>query len=319
MDSDNKSYLIKRNSIFTNSKVIKKFNSSKKGYSDIRIDHRNYFPLSNKLKKGDILYVAETGGGIYAKGKVLEEPKEEVFDNIEQVLDFCQNRNRPAYWMPQIINFHEKLKAKSNTKLRFIEYFIEQELLDMVIPFNGPLKEYKKGRNTFIELKERDLLFLKNPDYRLDKLTTLNPKIPSDLRLKVYLFMNKKYSIGHMVDIDHFVPKSVGGPGNIIENLVPIGLSLNRYKSDSIPRGFFQIARDEFPEMKKSIDKILKDTSLFIKNSKFSNSKEIATKITALINKKDIKDSRNFYFKVLSSFHNDYAMLIDEYNLNENL
>ena len=67
-----------------------------------------------------------------------------------------------------------------------------------------------------------NLLFL----YQTSKLTK---HIPTKVREEIY----HKYKINineHPVDIDHFVPLSIGGPGNIIENLIPVGPSINRRK-----------------------------------------------------------------------------------------
>jgi len=69
----------------------------------------------------------------------------------------------------------------------------------------------------------------------------LSPKIPGALRLRVY-FRLARETDRHIIDIDHFVPKVVGGPGNIEENLVPVSLNLNRAKSARIPSGLFEVA-----------------------------------------------------------------------------
>lgn len=318
-----KSYLIKRSNVF---REIKKTNSPKKDYNDITISSKNLSPHSLKLRKGDMVYVAETHGGIYAKGVVIDNPeKPKVFERIEDVLEFCRNRNDESYWLDKIQQFNDKLKINSKTKLRFHEYLIKQELLERSIPYNGPLKKYIQPgfAHTFIELTDEDLLFLKEPDYRLKKINELSEKIPSDLRLKIYLFMNKNYSIGHLIDVDHFVPKNVGGPGNIIENLVPIGLSLNRYKSDSIPRFLFEVAISKnyikiFSQHEKQINEILKKDEVFVTEKKSPKCKDLAREITSEIKNWELSKARKFYLEVLKSFHKDYAKSIKEMNEKEN-
>ena len=247
-EEKSKSYLIKRSNSFRD---LKKNNSKKKGYFEITISKNKRNPPSHKLKMQDIIYVAETSGGIYAKGEVIETFPVDVFSTIEEVLDYSKQFNDDSYWLDKIRLFKDKLSSDSNYNLRCHQYFINQKLIKRTIPYNGPLKKFdasiKRGlASIFFELKEKDVKYLnENPDYSLKQVKKLDPKIPGDLRLKIYSFFNQNYSIGHLIDVDHFVPKSAGGPGNIIENLVPIGLSLNRYKSDSIPRSFFEVALNE--------------------------------------------------------------------------
>ena len=69
MDQGIKTYLIKRSPDFTRNGIIVKRNQLNKGYSQGTIRD---VPLSNKLKKGDNIYVAENDYGIYAKGTVTE-------------------------------------------------------------------------------------------------------------------------------------------------------------------------------------------------------------------------------------------------------
>ena len=69
--------------------------------------------------------------------------------------------------------------------------------------------------------------------------------LEDELREKIY-HMYKIKASEHVLDIDHFVPQSLGGPGNIIENLVPISASINRRKSNRVPSKLFQVGKDNF-------------------------------------------------------------------------
>ena len=249
-EEKSKSYLIKRSNSFRD---LKKNNSKKKEYFEITIRKDKMDPPSSKLVNKDIIYVAETTGGIYAKGEVIESSPVKECKTIEEVLDYSKQFKDDSYWLGKIRFFKDKLSSDSNYVLKCHRYFINQRLLKRTIPYNGTLRKYdasvKSGlARIFFELKDEDVKYLnENPDCSLKQVKKLDPKIPGDLRLKIYSFFNQNYSIGHLIDVDHFVPKSAGGPGNIIENLVPIGLSLNRYKSDSIPRSFFEVAlNDDF-------------------------------------------------------------------------
>ena len=318
-DEKPRSYLIKRSNSFRD---LKKNNSKKKGYFEITISKDKRNPPSHKLKMHDIIYVAETSGGIYAKGKVVKTLSVDVFSTIEEVLDYSKQFKDDSYWLDKIRLFKDKLSSDSNYKLRCHQYYTNQKLLKRTIPYNGPLKEYdasiKRGlASIFFELKEKDVKYLnENPDYSLKQVKKLDPKIPGDLRLKIYSFFNQNYSIGHLIDVDHFVPKSVGGPGNIIENLVPIGLSLNRYKSDSIPRSFFEVAlnndfKTNFKVFEKQILKLLKNNEKFFRKKDYPNSIDLAREMNAVVSEwKKMDEIKNFYFEVNKKFNPDYVELI---------
>jgi hypothetical protein len=318
-EEKSKSYLIKRSNSFRD---LKKNNSKKKGYFEITISKNKRNPPSHKLKMQDIIYVAETSGGIYAKGEVIETFPVDVFSTIEEVLDYSKQFNDDSYWLDKIRLFKDKLSSDSNYNLRCHQYFINQKLIKRTIPYNGPLKKFdasiKRGlASIFFELKEKDVKYLnENPDYSLKQVKKLDPKIPGDLRLKIYSFLNQNYSIGHLIDIDHFIPKSAGGPGNIIENLVPIGLSLNRYKSDSIPRSFFEVALNEdfkrnFKVFEKEILKLSKNNKKFIRKKDHPNLIHLAREMNALVSKwKKMDEIKKFYFEVNKKFNPEFVELL---------
>ncbi len=318
-----RSYLIKRSNSFRD---LKKNNSQKKGYFEITISKHKRNPPSHKLKMNDIIYVAETGGGIYAKGEVIKSGKVETITSVEKLLEFSKSFNDDQYWLSKIREFSRKLSSDKNYKLRLHEYFINQKILDRTIPYNGQLEKYDASINRgmagiFLKLRKEDVEYLKEPDYSLKSITALSPEIPGNLRLKLYSLFNKKYSISHLIDIDHFVPKSLGGPGNIVENLVPIGFSLNRYKNDSIPRCLFEIAssdafKSNFTDIQKEILKISKLEDQFIRTNNYPGAKDIARKITSIVNDwQDINQIKSFYLTVNEKFNPSYGKIIREMNI----
>ncbi len=313
-------FLIKRSNAF---RELHRSNSKSKGYFEITIRNNKYNPPSAKVKVGDTVYVAETNGGIYAKGNVVKTNEVEEFTCIEDVLVFSKKFNDEAYWIDKIRVFSERLWEDENYRLRCHQYFINQKLLSNTIPYNGPLSKYdaslKKGlASIFFTLTDEDVTYLEgNPDYSLKQVGTLKPEIPGNLRLKIYSFFNRTHAISHLIDIDHFVPKSVGGPGNIIENLVPIGFSLNRYKNDSIPKSFFvEATRDEYqPKLSISKKDLVKLAGLqddFISTRKYPEAKKIALSVNASIKKWNISDAREFYLKVSHAFNPNYASLLKD-------
>ena len=134
-----KSYLIKRSNSFRD---LKKNNSNKKGYFEITIRKDKMDPPSSKLVNKDIIYVAETSGGIYAKGEVIKSSKVKEFKTIEEVLDYSKQFKDDSYWLGKIRFFKDKLSSDSNYVLKCHQYFIKQRLLKRTIPYNGTLRKY---------------------------------------------------------------------------------------------------------------------------------------------------------------------------------
>jgi hypothetical protein len=105
----------------------------------------------------------------------------------------------------------------------------------------------------------------------------------------------KKFTI----DIDHHVPKSVGGPGNIIENLIPMGPSYNRAKSDSIPSYLFKYAYDAQIGIK--IPKYLLDSVSPKNYTNDRESKKLANDIVLKINE-NYETAKKAY-QIIKEFH----------------
>ena len=128
-----------------------------------------------------------------------------------------------------------------------------------------------------------------------EKKHELTKHIPTKVREDVY----HKFKINlkeFAVDIDHFVPAKHGGPGNIIENLIPIGPSLNRRKGDSIPSKLYDLG-------KKFSIKI--PTYIKIHHNKYYNDtrdKRTARKIIEKINAQPIDKIRSDY-KLIRDYH----------------
>lgn len=313
-------YLIKRsNSI----RHLRKNNQKRKGYFELIITKTSLNPPSVNLKPKDVIYVAETSGGIYAVGEIIESLEVQTLTSIEELFELSKRLKDDSYWLSKIREFSKKLSIDSDYKLRLHEYYINQKVLDRTIPYNGPLSRYDASINSglagiFFKLRIEDVKYLRNPDYRMKEITAVKPEIPGALRLKLYTLLNKSYSLGHLIDIDHFVPKSVGGPGNIVENLVPIGLSLNRYKNDSIPRSLFEVASSQeyqamFMENLKELKKLSEIRDEFIKTNVYPKAKELAQIVTTTINhSSDLKFIKSFYLGVNVRNNPNYIEIIRE-------
>jgi hypothetical protein len=312
-----KEYLIKRNPDFTKAGVIVKRNSNNKSYTDTVITSSFKKPDSVKLNVGDRVYIAETQYGIYAEGKVTQVSDIMEFYCVEATLNYLiENRKKDdTYWLDKLKKLQEAKREKPNTLLKYHEYFIDQKLLDRTIPITGKLKKFSVPgfARSFISLSAEEVEYINDPIFNETK--TLQTKIPSNLRMDIYSLLNKNYAVQHWIDIDHFVPKSTFGPGNIIENLVPIGLSLNRYKSNSVPKGLFIIA-NKCVELKTFVLKdFLKSKDPFLKKSKYRYVIDCATKINEYIARNyDIAKAKDFYKSVLEYHDPKYVEIIESLN-----
>ena len=311
-----KTFLIKRNPDFTTHGVLVKRNVVNKEFTESRI---NGFPYSNKLNIGDKILVSETSYGIYASGSVTKVDEIIEFNSVNEILNYTEkNKIRDVkYWYNLILRFKQKKESDSNSVLRFQQYFIEQKLLNRTIPFFEEIKSLKKIQNSIYEVKDLEILksidsFIKKP--RSIKLEKFDSKIPNSLRMDLYSLFNQKYNISTWIDIDHFIPKSVGGPGNIAENLVPVGFSLNRYKSNAIPKGLFYHANKN-KELKKYVKKeyLKENTPNYISKKDFKSSNEDARKIIDLVKKMSYNDSILFFKNVMGYHHPKYIKLIEEF------
>jgi hypothetical protein len=297
------SYLLKRSPDFAPNGVIVKRSVSNKGYSENSINKK---PPSAKLTPRDKIYVSETSYGIYAMGYVVDVHPIVEFTSPEQLLSYHAEHGLKdeVYWFNMARKLNEANREKPSV-LYYQSFVVDLKLFDRVRPLVGELRALAKKRNTLTQLDKEMVRAIRDSEEAVS--TELDGKIPGYLRLNLYALFNKKAGLGTWIDVDHFVPKSVGGPGNIAENLVPVGFSLNRYKGNAIPKGLFTMANEIDP-----LSKYVKNVFLTSK-ADFLNTveaKESARKICDVVNSWPIKESRKFYLNVMKQHHPDYSDLL---------
>lgn len=298
-------YLLKRSPEFASNGVIVKRSVSGKEYSENSINKK---PPSAKLKRGDIIYVSENAYGIYAKGYVVEVHPIVEFRSVEQILNYHSEHGLKdeAYWF----NMAKKLNDANNKKpslLYYQSFKVDLTLLDRVRPLLGELRDLAKVQNSLTKIDEAVFNLIQNYDF--ESSTELDDKIPGYLRLELYSLFNKRAGLGTWIDVDHFVPKSVDGPGNIAENLVPVGFSLNRYKGNAIPKGVF-LSANEDDELSHFVGADFLNTKEdFLKTTAAI---EAARKICDVVNSRPVKEAQRFYRNVLRVHHPDYCALLEE-------
>ena len=300
-------YLIMRKPQLSPNGIIVKRKQKNKGFSEVGFNQK---PRSHKLIEGDLIYIYETKYGIYAKGYVKKVGDIVKIDNLDDAIKFySKNKLDSNYWMEQLVKFINKKRENEKISINYQEYFINQILLRKTVRLVGELEHLKHRRGGITSLDNEVVGHIEDPSSS-QYLNKLELDIPMNLRLDIYSLFNTNLKISHIIDIDHFVPKSLFGPGNIIENLVPIGLSLNRYKSNSIPSGFFQVA-NSYKSLKSLVKVKHIDKSNFIRGDK--SAEEQAKKINQQILEWPIEEAKGFYKQVLKKHHPEYVEIISKF------
>jgi hypothetical protein len=246
----------------------------------------------SKAEEGDTLYVYETGYAVWALGQITEVRNRE-FRDIESILNFATSFGDEAssfseskFWGPEILDkIWPKLRNERDLCVHVLEVSAELDLLDVPI---FPRLEYVHGRVSWRYLPQALI------SYPAELL--VSPRIPSALRYSLYQAFNL-HGQQHYLDIDHFVPKSVGGPGNIEENLAPVGLSINRRMSDDIPSAVFSVAHrcGYLAEANIEAQLAMADNPVMLSDQR---SKDQARKLIAFVNQRCLAEIRSFYKEV---------------------
>jgi len=252
---------------------------------------KNGTPGGSKAQKGDRIYLYETGYAVYAEGTVGEVDKPRRFYSPQEVLDYVMpgggtHYDNTDYWGRIIIKDVCPMFRDAGTAdgkyFCVLEVEAELTVLDQPIPLEPSLL----GRSSW--------RYLKKPIESYQQDLTVHKNIPSSLRLKIFDLCSLDTEAAYY-DIDHFVPKSVGGPGNIIENLQPIGSSLNRTKRDKVPSALFSHAMELKILRKLGISRPVSRKPQLLSDA---IAKDDARKITSYVNTLPLSKIRAFYREV---------------------
>lgn len=239
-----------------------------------------------RAQKGDRIWVAETGYGVYGVGTLIEQPELIRFESITDLLDRLDDI--PVQDPPYLLSLIRKIHGNANFKfITVLVVPVELRQLDQILE----IPQRCRTQGSWYYLNEGEL-----DEESSARAVGLTSEIPGVVRLKVYQQLARATD-RHIIDVDHFVPKSVGGPGNLEENLVPVSYSLNRAKRDRIPSGLFLVAAkdDELrrfvpPELREGGPKILPLDSVI---------SGLARKVVAEVNSRsDVGSIRDFYARV---------------------
>ena len=194
---------------------------------------------SNEIKIGDHIAFIEKGYGIYRYSKViatnlLNIKSMQKWINLRNDLDpFLSDKylTKKAKEIEAIIKEnkvikvflcqHKPFELKRHFAVKFTKplqgSIIKSENSGIVITDLDPIEAAIKGINEYTEIK----------GYMRYKLSRVMGKIIRDKE-----------------DCDHIIPKSVGGPGIFLENLVSIEKGANRAKSNRIDKKLIDVAKE---------------------------------------------------------------------------
>ena len=285
-------FLLKRNPDIAG-RIGKKFTSSGIHWY-VNTKNGGYPSHSKSLEVNDVVYLYEKNYAVWGKGKVKEKVlSTKPLKNIEDFLRYVDKSNlkNRTYWGQLFLDKIKNCLIKKNLNLYICEFKLDQEVLDSPIIINN-----KKGQNSLQKLsgpleseKEANLVWSEN--------------IPSTLRFKLYMYYQIELKT-FLFDIDHVVPSSLGGPGNIEENLYPLPYGINRKKSDWVPNGLFVTAirhRKIFDKISKKAQSFLNRNISDYKRGEFksdNDSKEVAKELINLVRLQDIKTIKEFFSEI---------------------
>lgn len=253
---------------------------------------RKSTPSGSDVKEGDLIYIAQNGYAIFGSG-IVSNVHTICLRGFKEMANYVLNESNikdDSFWISKL----KKYASDDSEELyNILEYRLEQ-----VVQFNVcyPLEDRFLKQSAWYYLEDNFELQL------IETSTELTKHIPTKIREEVYHLFKIQMQDEHIIDIDHFVPASLGGPGNIIENLIPISASINRRKSNRVPSKLFDFAKKFGIRIPKNLN---------ISHDRFYSEKELkdqASKIIEKINqqsiaeiKKDYQEIRSFHFPAVSS------------------
>ncbi len=250
---------------------------------------KNGSPSGSKAKMGEHIYLYETGYAVWAEGTVGEVREPIRIHSVEEAVAHAKESSfgNTKYWGRLIIEeIYPYFKTQDPADGKFfsvLEVQANMEAMAQPVPLDPKLF----GQNSWRYLDE--------PIQKFEKNLKLDENIPSALRLKIFDLCSLDADTAYY-DIDHFVPKSVGGPGNIIENLQPIGSSINRTKGDKVPSALFALAKEIGILKTLGISRKLPEKPRFFSDGV---ARSDARKITSYIALHlSLSDAREFYAEV---------------------
>lgn len=249
--------------------------------------------FSEILEYNDIIKFAENGYGIYKTCKV----RSVVLHEIAKIGELNKIRISIDPYLGEEYIRRKFAEAEDSFKIGKLIYFliVEHEIVDLteyVIKIKrgvqGPLHNLDKGHIEIVN--ERPGVFLMQKDF--EESGKILGKLKNECRV-LFSQIPGFEVLALTGQIDHIVPNSSGGPGSILENLMPLVSTVNILKNDVPDKGFFIISSEW--DIKTNISKEFLDDFNVSNRNRY---KQLVKSITKEIWSRKVEERRLFYWKV---------------------
>ena len=251
------------------------------------------------VRPADTIFLAEKGYGVYAECTVSfvlpiwrfikGEDTKRFSEMISQKDPYLCN----PYWQAVRTHYDDLPLGKT---LYFC--FIDYKVVKIV---NYAFSDKPRNRRSWYSNSVRQFIdFEKTPWQAATSNVELYGNIPSVVKYEVARLW--KINCLDTVDFDHYIPKSLGAPGIYPENVVPMLFSMNRIKSDRIPKQLVEVAK-EYPSLREFFHQEDVDRwNPYIRSGGlFKRQKTIAQKIISTVkNWGSEREEREFYGKIIT-------------------
>lgn len=257
-----------------------------------------------RLNKNDIIWLMETGYGIYAKSKIVDCSETFHIKTSKEFNEFRKENDpylQDKYWDWVCSKLSKAIKM--NKALGVI--FVRHQIVDNATHYYVYGKQ--GAQNDWIT-------FTTNEQHKkcISDQSPINYALANKENSTFYSRITPivKYGVSRIwqipstddKDFDHYVPASIGAPGIFEENVVPTFFSINRAKSNRIPKEFIETAftyRDRL-EISGISKRVVDEWDWSIRRGrKYSFQKAMSEKIIFKVRNWPENEQRKFYFKVL--------------------
>lgn len=255
---------------------------------------------------GETLWVAQSGRGVIAECEIAElQPTIRIrtLEDIELLRQARRYGFACEYWddlRNRIMKGHPEFKKV--LYFNEIRYRCRRRLPPSdIFPLNQP-RGAQSSWITFDPKEESGILALRGqPQVTGDAADLANyTTITNKVRNLVFQIWGVSTPIPPLererIHYDHWIPKSLGGPGIYAENVVPLPQGANIRKSAAVAPGFLQVSRSVgllTPEDEKL------DWQLF-PNSGHSDKARAVKRVTEHVRTWPVPKQKAFYFQILA-------------------
>lgn len=261
------------------------------------------------VRPGDLLWVAQSGYGVVGTARITHLSPPVSVSSLDDI-EALRREHRgfaPTYWD----DLRDRLpgaRAKGGVlKLVFVHY---EQGVTFTPGEQFRLVRKRGAQNSWIVFRDDQAKAAAFAKRGISVSATLLEEeagdygaIPDKIRWAV-IQVWKTHCVGQRqhpdepCEFDHFVPKALGGPGILLENVIPLPRHLNRAKSHRVPASLAAIAR-QWNLLTDEEHRTWGDPTA--EGSVRRGQEQLTRRVTAAIRGRPVPDQRRFYFEVLET------------------